>query len=57
VSATLRSIGVEPMMSEASARRQDWGAQLGLASRFGPEGTATYSEVLEALAEAAVQKA
>jgi 3-hydroxyisobutyrate dehydrogenase-like beta-hydroxyacid dehydrogenase len=57
VSATLRSIGVEPIMSEASARRQDWGAQLGLVSRFGPEGPATYREVLEALDEAAVQKA
>jgi 3-hydroxyisobutyrate dehydrogenase-like beta-hydroxyacid dehydrogenase len=57
VSATLRSIGVEPIMSEASARRQDWGAQLGLASRFGPEGPTTYREVLEALDEAAVQKA
>jgi 3-hydroxyisobutyrate dehydrogenase-like beta-hydroxyacid dehydrogenase len=52
VSETLRSVGVEPIMSEASARRQDWGAQLGLASRFGPEGPATYREVLEALAEA-----
>ena len=57
VAATLRSIGVEPMMSEASAHRQDWGAQLGLASRFGPEGPATYREVLEALAESAAHNA
>lgn len=49
VSATLRAIGIEPIMSEAAARRQDWAAKLGLASRFGPEGPATYREVLESL--------
>jgi 3-hydroxyisobutyrate dehydrogenase-like beta-hydroxyacid dehydrogenase len=49
VAETLRSVGVEPIMAEAAARRQDWSAQMGLASRFGPEGPATYCEVLEAL--------
>ena len=53
VAETLRSVGVEPTMSEASARVQDWAAKLGLASRFGPEGPATYREVLEALEEKA----
>jgi hypothetical protein len=36
-------------MAEATARRQDWSAQLELASHFGPEGPATYREVLEIL--------
>jgi 3-hydroxyisobutyrate dehydrogenase-like beta-hydroxyacid dehydrogenase len=49
VAATLRAIGVEPMMAEATARRQDWSARLGLRSRFGPEGPKTYAEVLAAL--------
>ena len=47
VAETLRSVGVEPIMAEATARRQDWAAQLGLASHFGPEGPASYREVLE----------
>jgi 3-hydroxyisobutyrate dehydrogenase len=50
VAETLRAIGVEPMMAEATARRQDWSAQLDLKSRFGPEGPQTYREVLAALA-------
>lgn len=49
VAATLRAVGVEPIMSEAAARRQDWSARLKLASRFGPEGPLTYREALEAL--------
>jgi len=49
VSETLRSVGIEPIMSEAAARRQDWAAQLELVSRFGAEGPATYREVLEIL--------
>lgn len=49
VAATLRAVGVDPIMSEAAARRQDWSAQLGLAARFGPEGPQTYREVVESL--------
>jgi 3-hydroxyisobutyrate dehydrogenase len=49
VSETLRSIGVEPIMAEAAARRQDWSARLDLAGRFGPEGPKTYREVLDLL--------
>jgi len=49
VSETLRSIGVEPIMSEAAARRQDWSARLDLAARFGPEGPKSYREVLKLL--------
>ena len=47
VAETLRSIGIDPIMSEAAARRQDWCAQLGIASQFGPEGPKTYGEVLD----------
>ena len=46
---TLRAIGVEPIMAEATARRQDWSARLDLRSQFGPAGPATYREVLDAL--------
>jgi 3-hydroxyisobutyrate dehydrogenase-like beta-hydroxyacid dehydrogenase len=50
VAETLRAAGVEPIMAAATARRQDWSAQLGLRSHFGPEGPATYGEVLDVLA-------
>lgn len=49
VSETLRSIGVEPIMAEAAARRQDWSARLELAARFGPEGPKSYRDVLKLL--------
>ena len=49
VAETLRAVGVEPIMADATARRQDWSARLDLRSRFGPEGPSTYREVLEAL--------
>ena len=47
----LRSAGVEPIMAEATARRQGWAAELGLAAAFGTEGPASYREVLAALAK------
>lgn len=50
VADTLRSIGVDPIMAEATVRRQDWAAQLGLKSHFGPEGPRSYREVLDVLA-------
>lgn len=49
VAETLRAIGVEPIMAEATARRQDWSAQLDLKSHFGPEGPRTYQDVLDVL--------
>lgn len=52
VAETLRAIGVEPIMAEAAARRQQWSADLGLRERFGPDGPATYREVLDILAGA-----
>jgi len=37
VAATLREMGVEPMMATATARRTDWAASLGGRDRFGGE--------------------
>jgi 3-hydroxyisobutyrate dehydrogenase-like beta-hydroxyacid dehydrogenase len=50
VADTLRAVGVDPIMAEATVRRQDWVAQLGLRSHFGPKGPRSYREVLEILA-------
>ena len=50
VAETLRSLGIEPIMAEAAARRQDWCAELEIAAQFGPDGPKTYREVLEAIA-------
>jgi 3-hydroxyisobutyrate dehydrogenase-like beta-hydroxyacid dehydrogenase len=49
VAETLRAIGVEPIMADATARRQDWSAALNLKAHFGPEGPSTYQEVLAVL--------
>ena len=49
VAETLRAIGVDPIMAEATARRQDWSAALNLKAHFGPDGPATYQEVLDVL--------
>ena len=49
VAETLRAIGVEPIMAEAAAKRQDSIARLGLSTRFGPEGPRTYRDLLEAI--------
>ena len=47
VAETLKAIGVEPVMAEATARRQDWSAALALKDHFGPEGPRSYREVVE----------
>jgi 3-hydroxyisobutyrate dehydrogenase len=49
VAETLRAIGVDPIMAEATARRQDWSAALNLKAHFGPDGPTTYREVLTVL--------
>jgi 3-hydroxyisobutyrate dehydrogenase-like beta-hydroxyacid dehydrogenase len=49
VAATLKAIGIDPIMAEATARRQHWASELNLRSRFGPDGPATYKEVLQTL--------
>jgi 3-hydroxyisobutyrate dehydrogenase-like beta-hydroxyacid dehydrogenase len=49
VAETLRAAGIDPIMAEATARRQDWGARLNLRAKFGPEGPSNYREVLEGI--------
>jgi 3-hydroxyisobutyrate dehydrogenase len=49
VAETLRAIGIDPIMAEATARRQDWTAEMDLKSHFGPEGPKTYREVVEVI--------
>jgi 3-hydroxyisobutyrate dehydrogenase-like beta-hydroxyacid dehydrogenase len=51
VAQTLREAGVEPMMAEATVRRMDWSADLGLKKLFGGEAPATYREFADAVAE------
>jgi 3-hydroxyisobutyrate dehydrogenase-like beta-hydroxyacid dehydrogenase len=50
VSETLHALGIEPIMAEAAARRQDWCAGLGVSAQFGPEGPKTYREAVDAIA-------
>src|SRR5262245_66691883 len=50
VAETIRAIGVEPIMAEATARRQDWSAALDLRSHFGAEGPKTAAEVVDVVA-------
>ncbi len=51
VAATLRSLGIEPIMADATARRMDWCARLDLLARFGGEAPKTYREVAQAISE------
>ena len=49
VAETLRAIGIDPIMAEATARRQAWGVEMNLKSRFSTKGPASYREVLNAI--------
>jgi len=51
VSETLESIGIEPIMAAATARRMDWSAKLGLKQHFHGDPPKNYREFLEAVAE------
>jgi hypothetical protein len=53
VAATLRAIGVEPVMTEAIVKRQDWGAALNLLPQFGGKPPADYRAVVEAIRQRA----
>ena len=57
VAATLKGLGIEPIMAEATVRRMDWAAGLDLKARFGGEFPKTYQEVLDALGAEAKQLA
>jgi 3-hydroxyisobutyrate dehydrogenase len=48
VAETLRAIGIEPIMAEATARRQQWAADL--RNHFDASGPKTYREVLDVVA-------
>ncbi len=50
VAETLKSLGIEPMMSEAAAKRIAWAAGLGLKETFGDTAPESYHEVLEVIA-------
>lgn len=49
VAGTLKAIGIDPIMAEATARRQGWSAEMKLKEHFGPEGPKTYDEVIAIL--------
>jgi 3-hydroxyisobutyrate dehydrogenase-like beta-hydroxyacid dehydrogenase len=49
VAETLRAIGVEPLMAEATARRQEWGARLNLLDQFDGRAPESYREVVRAI--------
>ncbi len=49
VAATLRAIGVEPVMTEAIVKRQDWGAAQNLLPKFGGKPPADYRAVVNAI--------
>jgi 3-hydroxyisobutyrate dehydrogenase-like beta-hydroxyacid dehydrogenase len=51
VAETLRQAGVEPIMTEAAARRQEWGARLNLLDQFGGRPPQKYREILQAINE------
>ena len=56
VARTLHEIGVEPIMAEAIARRQEWGGRLNLASAFEGQPPKSYREVLRAIGHKAAQQ-
>jgi hypothetical protein len=45
----LESIGIDPMMSSAAARRQEWCAQLGLKDWFGGNPPEDYRAIAKAI--------
>jgi 3-hydroxyisobutyrate dehydrogenase-like beta-hydroxyacid dehydrogenase len=51
VARTLEDIGIEPIMSSATARRQQWCADLELARRFGSAPPDDAREIAEAIEE------
>jgi 3-hydroxyisobutyrate dehydrogenase-like beta-hydroxyacid dehydrogenase len=55
VAATLQDLDIEPIMAEATVRRMDWAADLGLKARFEGEFPKSYKDVLDAIAAAPVK--
>ena len=51
VAETLKSLGIEPMMSEAAAKRIAWAAGLGLKDKFGDTAPESFHDVVAAIRE------
>jgi len=49
VAETLRSLDIDPIMAEATARRMDWSAQHGLKARFGGQPPTSYRDLVDAV--------
>ncbi|MDN5347543.1 MAG: hypothetical protein PWP65_1107 [Clostridia bacterium] len=56
VISTLREMGIEPIMSEATKRRLEWSAGLGLKEYFGGQTPSSYKEVLAAIEKILAQR-
>ena len=56
VAETLKSLGIEPMMSKAAAKRIAWAGSFGLKDKFGDTPPKSFHEVLEALKKAGKKK-
>jgi 3-hydroxyisobutyrate dehydrogenase-like beta-hydroxyacid dehydrogenase len=55
VAATLRAAGIEPLLAEAIAKRQDWGAQLNWQEQFGGPPPEDYRAIVQAIADKQVR--
>jgi 3-hydroxyisobutyrate dehydrogenase-like beta-hydroxyacid dehydrogenase len=51
VAAMLQSVGIEPIMADAAARRMDWSARLGLKARFSNKPPASLGAFTSAVIE------
>ncbi|MDA0305020.1 MAG: DUF1932 domain-containing protein [Proteobacteria bacterium] len=51
VAETLKALGIEPMMSAATAKRLHWATDQGLKEKFGDTAPESFHEVLKAIAE------
>ena len=51
VAETLKSLGIEPLMSAAAAKRIAWAAGFGLKAKFGDQAPDSFHEVLDAIRE------
>jgi 3-hydroxyisobutyrate dehydrogenase-like beta-hydroxyacid dehydrogenase len=56
VAETLRCVGVDPVMTEAAIKRQNWGAALDLLPEFGGNPPGDYRLVVKAIADRATSK-
>lgn len=54
VAATLREIGIEPIMAEAIVRRMDWSVEAGLKQMFQGEAPKNYRDVVDAVSRKTV---